>query len=120
MITANASSANGAVPEFGQLVEVRRRQDEERRGIPFANWNGKRVILFTEYRATHSWLQHILTANGYGGDRLMSWNSATAALTVMDRRKILSSSAIRWGKVLPRESQTYPSNPAMSREITNI
>lgn len=34
-------------------------------------WNGKRVIMFTEYRATHSWLQQILTANGYGGDRLM-------------------------------------------------
>lgn len=33
-------------------------------------WNGKRVILFTEYRATHSWLQQILTANGFGGDRL--------------------------------------------------
>jgi len=35
------------------------------------SWNGKRVILFTEYRATHSWLHQILTANGYGGDRLM-------------------------------------------------
>jgi superfamily II DNA/RNA helicase len=34
-------------------------------------WNEKRVILFTEYRATHLWLQQILTANGYGGDRLM-------------------------------------------------
>lgn len=34
-------------------------------------WNGKRVILFTEYRATHSWLQQILTSNGYGGERLM-------------------------------------------------
>jgi len=34
-------------------------------------WNGKRVILFTEYRATHSWLHQILTTNGYGGDRLM-------------------------------------------------
>ena len=35
------------------------------------HWNGKRVIFFTEYRATHSWLHQILTANGYGGDRLM-------------------------------------------------
>ncbi|MGI6656335.1 MAG: DISARM system SNF2-like helicase DrmD [Desulfobulbus sp.] len=34
-------------------------------------WNEKRVILFTEYRATHSWLHQILAANGYGGDRLM-------------------------------------------------
>lgn len=34
-------------------------------------WNGKRVILFTEYRATHAWLHQILTAHGYGGDRLL-------------------------------------------------
>lgn len=33
-------------------------------------WNEKRVILFTEYRASHVWLHQILTANGYGGDRL--------------------------------------------------
>lgn len=35
------------------------------------DWNGKRVIMFTEYRATHSWLHQILTVNGYGGDKLM-------------------------------------------------
>lgn len=35
-------------------------------------WNGKRVILFTEYRATHSWLQEILASKGWGGDRLMA------------------------------------------------
>ena len=35
------------------------------------DWNHKRVILFTEYRATHVWLHQILTSNGYGGDRLM-------------------------------------------------
>lgn len=34
-------------------------------------WNNKRVILFTEYRATHAWLHQILVSNGYGGDRLM-------------------------------------------------
>jgi len=33
--------------------------------------NDKRVILFTEYRATHSWLHEILTSRGWGGDRLM-------------------------------------------------
>ncbi len=37
---------------------------------PEGHWNEKRVILFTEYRATHIWLHQILTANGYGGDRL--------------------------------------------------
>lgn len=34
-------------------------------------WNEKRVILFTEYRATHGWLQEILAARDYGGERLM-------------------------------------------------
>ncbi|MCY7990737.1 DISARM system SNF2-like helicase DrmD [Bacillus haynesii] len=34
-------------------------------------WNNKRVILFTEYRATLNWLQQILAAHGYGGNRLM-------------------------------------------------
>jgi superfamily II DNA or RNA helicase len=33
-------------------------------------WNGARVILFTEYRATHGWLFEILTNHGYGGERL--------------------------------------------------
>jgi superfamily II DNA or RNA helicase len=33
-------------------------------------WNEKRVILFTEYRATHTWLHQILASHGYGGDRL--------------------------------------------------
>ena len=39
-------------------------------------WNEKRVILFTEYRATHSWLQQILAANGLGGERLMYLHGA--------------------------------------------
>jgi len=34
-------------------------------------WNNKRVILFTEYRATHTWLHHILASHGYGGEQLM-------------------------------------------------
>ncbi|MCP4263899.1 MAG: DEAD/DEAH box helicase [Planctomycetes bacterium] len=34
-------------------------------------WNDKRVILFTEYRATLVWLQEILASRDYGGDRLM-------------------------------------------------
>ncbi len=33
-------------------------------------WNGRRVILFTEYRTTHQWLHQILASHGYGGDRL--------------------------------------------------
>lgn len=33
-------------------------------------WNDRRVILFTEYRTTHQWLQQILASHGHGGDRL--------------------------------------------------
>jgi len=35
-------------------------------------WNDKRVILFTEYRATHSWLLEILASKRWGGKRLMA------------------------------------------------
>lgn len=35
------------------------------------DWNGKRVILFTEYRTTLDWLQRILASHDLGGDRLM-------------------------------------------------
>jgi superfamily II DNA/RNA helicase len=35
-------------------------------------FNDRRVILFTEFKATHDWLFHILTASGYGAKRLMS------------------------------------------------
>jgi len=38
---------------------------------PSGSWNESRVILFTEYRATHAWLERILSTHGYGGDRLM-------------------------------------------------
>lgn len=33
-------------------------------------WNGRRAILFTEYRTTLQWLHEILATRGYGGDRL--------------------------------------------------
>jgi superfamily II DNA or RNA helicase len=38
---------------------------------PGGKWSDDRVILFTEYRATHTWLQEILTNQGFGGERLM-------------------------------------------------
>lgn len=34
------------------------------------NWNDKRVILFTEYRATLDWLHRILASHDFGGERL--------------------------------------------------
>ena len=38
---------------------------------PNGKWNDKRVILFTEYRDTHSWLLNILTQHGFAGEHLM-------------------------------------------------
>ncbi|MGX9364514.1 DISARM system SNF2-like helicase DrmD [Desulfoplanes sp. PS50] len=40
-------------------------------------WNGKRVILFTEYRATHGWLEQMLAAHRFAGERLMSLHGGT-------------------------------------------
>ena len=37
---------------------------------PAGEWNDERVILFTEYRATQIWLQELLVAAGFGGERL--------------------------------------------------
>ena len=34
-------------------------------------WNGKRVILFTEYKATQAWLQQIFASYDFGGDQMM-------------------------------------------------
>ena len=42
-------------------------------GLP----NDSRVILFTEYRATHSWLMQILATSGWGGERLMVLHGGT-------------------------------------------
>ena len=40
-------------------------------------WNGERVILFTEYRATHAWLHGILASEGWGGEHLMTLTGGT-------------------------------------------
>jgi superfamily II DNA or RNA helicase len=37
---------------------------------PNGKWCKERVIIFTEYRATQNWLQTLLAAEGFGGDRL--------------------------------------------------
>ena len=34
------------------------------------HWNDERVIVFTEYRDTQTWLEQLLTARGLGGERL--------------------------------------------------
>ncbi|AFZ67165.1 DISARM system SNF2-like helicase DrmD [Deinococcus peraridilitoris] len=37
---------------------------------PEGEWSDRRVIIFTEYRDTMTWLEEILAANGYAGERL--------------------------------------------------
>lgn len=51
-------------------------------------WNNKRVILFTEYRATHAWLHQILTANGFGGNQLLSLHGSMK----LDEREVVKAS----------------------------
>ena len=58
------------------------RQDQKTRALvqwlrqtlkPDGDWADERVIIFTEYRATQKWLQDILAAEGFGGERLMDF-----------------------------------------------
>ena len=51
-------------------------------------WNGARVILFTEYRATHGWLFEILTNHGYGGELLAELHGS---LDPEDRAKVTAA-----------------------------
>ncbi len=37
---------------------------------PGGEWSDARVILFTEYRTTQTWLHELLASHGFGGDRL--------------------------------------------------
>lgn len=48
-------------------------------------WNGKRVILFTEFRATHVWMEQILTSHGFGGERMILMHGG---IDQNDREKI--------------------------------
>jgi superfamily II DNA or RNA helicase len=55
---------------------------------PNGKWADARVILFTEYRATHSWLYEILAQHGYGGDRLMELHGS---LDPDERAKVMAA-----------------------------
>jgi len=76
--------------QLGRLVRwaesVKDRPDSKARAIlgwleshlkTDGDWNDNRVIIFTEYRATHAWLQRILASHGYGGERLMVLHGGT-------------------------------------------
>ena len=49
------------------------------------SWSDKRVIMFTEYRATHTWLQQILASRGYAGNRLTYLHGE---MTMEEREKV--------------------------------
>jgi superfamily II DNA or RNA helicase len=64
----------------GKAAIAARRPDAKARAIldwlsenvrPAGEWNDTRVILFTEYRTTQTWMQEILVSHGFGGERLM-------------------------------------------------
>jgi len=55
---------------------------------PGGQWNGSRVILFTEYRATHGWLFEILTNHVCGGERLAELHGS---LDPEDRAKVTAA-----------------------------
>lgn len=55
---------------------------------PGGKWNDARVILFTEYRATHGWLFELLTNHGYGGERLAELHGS---LDPDDRAKVTAA-----------------------------
>ncbi|WP_315783146.1 DISARM system SNF2-like helicase DrmD [Bradyrhizobium sp. SZCCHNPS1003] len=76
-LTANEERMIDEMREWAQ--EASRRIDSKARAIidwleanlkTSGDWNGRRVILFTEYRTTHQWLQQILASHGFGGDGL--------------------------------------------------
>lgn len=55
---------------------------------PGGKWSEARVILFTEYRATHGWLFELLTNYGYGGERLAELHGS---LHPDDRAKVTAA-----------------------------
>ena len=55
---------------------------------PGGEWNGERVILFTEWMPTFSWLQEILASHNFGGERLMYIHGG---VTQEERQKVTNA-----------------------------
>ncbi|KJQ54393.1 RNA polymerase-associated protein RapA [Microbacterium sp. SA39] len=54
--------------------------------VPGLGWGDERVVIFTEYVSTLDWLKDVLTAHGYGGDRLAVISGSVDADTREDIR----------------------------------
>ncbi|MGS0561820.1 DISARM system SNF2-like helicase DrmD [Microbacterium aurugineum] len=54
--------------------------------VPGHGWGDQRIVVFTEYVSTLEWLKDVLTAHGYGGDRLAVVDGSLDAETREDIR----------------------------------
>lgn len=54
--------------------------------VPGHGWGDQRIVVFTEYVSTLEWLKDVLTAHGYGGDRLAVVDGSVDAETREDIR----------------------------------
>lgn len=61
-------------------------------------FNDERVILFTEFMDTHTWLKTILANHGYGGETLMELHGSLAR---EDRDAVINAFQTRPGKASP-------------------
>ena len=87
MGTSLSSEERGLLQKMGAWAEsAKNRPDAKAQAI--LQWlddhlmddgkrNDRRVILFTEYRATHAWLTEILISHGWGGDQLLTLHGGT-------------------------------------------
>lgn len=65
---------------------------------PNGEFNDERVILFTEFMDTHTWLKTILANHGYGGEVLMELHGSLAR---EDRDAVINAFQTRPGKASP-------------------
>lgn len=65
---------------------------------PDGEFNDERVILFTEFMDTHTWLKTILANHGYGGETMMVLHGALAR---EERDAVINAFQTRPGKVSP-------------------
>ena len=65
---------------------------------PNGEFNDERVILFTEFMDTHTWLKTILANHGYGGETLMELHGSLAR---EDRDAVINAFQTRPGKASP-------------------
>lgn len=71
---------------------------DEHLKLPGGEFNNERVILFTEFMDTHTWLKTILANHGYGGQTLMELHGSLAR---EDRDAVINAFQTRPGEASP-------------------